>query len=476
MPNPFDFGLDPIGAMSMTDPMSGLPMTAAPAGAQAIPAAAPPATDYNMAPDLNQPVVGFNPSVPMLQAPTMSQKLIAAGLAMIEADKKGLGLGGSLASGMNAYNQQLDDYRLKSRAQRMQDLAEYQLMASIRDRQTAELAKLKRNKAIERLKKEYPDMADLIDADPEKAGELLAKKFAPPKYENVGGQLYKIEDGKDPVLVGANGMTDGGATGDLMRGEEYLKTLNPTFQAQVKAVAEGRAELPSSRSPLYKQLLDAVAQYDPSFDTINYKARAGTRKAFTSGVEGRQANALNTVIGHVGSLYDQIDGLDNTDYQAVNIVKNLWKEQTGDPKITNFQTNAKAVADEVVKVWRASGGSVHDIEEAQKALKSSQSPAQLKGALSTLVELLNSKLGALNEQYKAGMGTAAQAGGILTKESLGTLKKMGLSMEPHGDDAEHEAETMPAQPKPAPTQAQLEYTAKKYGMTVEQVKQKLGIQ
>jgi hypothetical protein len=59
--------------------------------------------------------------------------------------------------------------------------------------------------------------------------------------------------------------------------------------AQVKALAEGRMAFPTGtalKSAYWQDMLQKVAQFDPSFDAVNYNARAGTRKAFTSGKEG----------------------------------------------------------------------------------------------------------------------------------------------------------------------------------------------
>jgi hypothetical protein len=215
-------------------------------------------------------------------------------------------------------------------------------------------------------------------------------------------------------------------------GEAFLANLNPLMANQVKMIAEGRMQLPASRSKMFKPYLDAVTQYDPNFDAVNYNARAMTRKAFTAGVEGRQVNALNTVIGHIHELATQVRNLNNDGgyplATTVNRLANAAKRSAGDPNITNFETNAKAVADEIVKVWRSTGGSVHDIEEAQKALESSQSPAQLMGALTTYGRLLKSKLDAMNDQYAGGMGVAADDHTLLTPEAVSALKELGVEV------------------------------------------------
>ncbi len=253
---------------------------------------------------------------------------------------------------------------------------------------------------------------------------------------SVGGGVPKTDGLPDGFMwqggqaVPIPGLSDGAAAANSgLTGQAYLDALSPERARRVKATAEGNYPLPSTRSKDYEQVMSDVLQYDPSANAFNLPTRAATRKAFTSGVEARQANALNTVIGHIASLGDKIDSLENTSFMPYNFAKNVVAKATGDADITNFQTNAKSVADEVVKVWRASGGSVHDIEEAQKALESSQSPAQLRGGLETLGDLLHSKINALNDQYAKGMGLSSAEHTLLTPEAKASLKKLGIAVD-----------------------------------------------
>lgn len=134
---------------------------------------------------LNKPFVP--PSQPMLAPPTMSQKLIAAGLAMIAADKAGMGGMGSVAAGLGAYNDQMVKYGEEKRKETRERLAEYEILGRIRERQMTEMQAFKKATMLERLKKENPEMADLIDLDPEAAAKAIAAKLTPAKpFEGTG--------------------------------------------------------------------------------------------------------------------------------------------------------------------------------------------------------------------------------------------------------------------------------------------------
>lgn len=207
--------------------------------------------------------------------------------------------------------------------------------------------------------------------------------------------------------------------------EAFLQSLPAGVGSQVKALAEGRMQFPSGfalRSPYWQNLLQAVAKYDPSFDAVNYNNRAKTRASFTSGKEAGQVNAINTVIGHLDNLSDAADALHNGNIQLFNRLGNAVSKATGSPKVTNFDTIKKAVSDEVTRVWRQAGGSEADVKAAQANLDSAGSPAQLHEAIATYGHLLESKLEALNDQYRQGMGTDKVD--MVTPKSQATLQKL----------------------------------------------------
>lgn len=217
-----------------------------------------------------------------------------------------------------------------------------------------------------------------------------------------------------------------GANPDL-HGDDFLKTLSPTLAAQVKAYAEGRQPLPGGfalKTPYFQTLMRYITQYDPSFDAVNFNARSKTRNDFTSGKSAQSINALNTVIGHLQTLSDAADNLNNTNYPAINSVKNYFENAIGDPRFKQFDTTKKAVVDELTRVWRGSGGSEGDIKTWSEQINNANSPAQLHTVIGQLGELLQSKINSLAETYKQGMGTTANTIQFVTPKSQATLQKL----------------------------------------------------
>lgn len=251
------------------------------------------------------------------------------------------------------------------------------------------------------------------------------------KQTSVGGFNPHSGEGLGTMVPAAN---PNGPHGDA-----YLSAIDPTKAAQVKALAEGRMAFPTGtalKSPYWQAMLQDVAQYDPTFDAVNYNARAGTRKAFTSGPESRTVNSLNTVAEHLGTLSDYAGDLNNTSFQPYNRMKNAAAEMFGDKDIAKFNTAKKAVADEVAKVWRASGGSQMDIEENLKNLDGAQSPEQLNAAIGTLTKLIGGKVAALQDQYTSGMGTTKDTRPLVSPEAKSafdkTISRSGLAPDDFG--------------------------------------------
>lgn len=212
-----------------------------------------------------------------------------------------------------------------------------------------------------------------------------------------------------------------------VHGEDYLKALPQPLADQVKALAEGRMQFPGGfalKSPYWQAMISAVSQYDPSFDAVNFNSRAATRKDFTSGKAANNITAINTAMGHIGTLLDKAEKLKNSDFPAVNTVSNMVLNATGDPRVKEFDVAKGAVANELMRVFRQVGASESEVREWGKTVDAAGSPAQLRGAIKTAVELLHSRLTSLEDQYKKGMGTSGDPLKILNDKAEAIYKKV----------------------------------------------------
>lgn len=195
-----------------------------------------------------------------------------------------------------------------------------------------------------------------------------------------------------------------------VHGDAYLQTLPAAVQPVVKAMVEGRQPPPTSfamSKPYWQQLIQAANQYDPSFDQTTWPSRVATRKDFTAGTAAKTITALNTALGHAGVVTDSFHALNNGEYPWLNTAKNWLSEKGGNPAPTNAREAVDALASEGRKVFAASGGgNLTELENWQSNFPINGSPEQQKGAMQTFVGLLDSRMDALGDQYKRGMGKA----------------------------------------------------------------------
>jgi hypothetical protein len=151
--------------------------------------------------------------------------------------------------------------------------------------------------------------------------------------------------------------------------------------------------------------LQAAVYLDPTFDATQYGARYALRRDFTSGNGAKALNSLNMTISHLNDLNQKADALNNRQVPAWNAVGNwLLTQEGGDPRVTNFNVTKNAVANELTRLFRGTGGAEADIQAWNQNINSSESPAQLKGAVETALHLLAGRAAALEDQWNKGIG------------------------------------------------------------------------
>lgn len=216
-------------------------------------------------------------------------------------------------------------------------------------------------------------------------------------------------------------------------GEEFLKGLNDPGRADlIKGMVEGRmapAQMGRFGTQAVQSLLKDAARYEPGFDMTKWGARAATAKDFASGMAAKNVTSLNTVIGHLGDLADKSDALGNFGglplvNKTANEIKNWMATNSGAPEVKNFNLARNAVADEMAKVFRGSGLSDAETRQWKENIDAAGSPEQLRGAISTAIGLMESRLNAMGEQRNKGMSIQTEPMALLTDKSRATLDKV----------------------------------------------------
>lgn len=216
-----------------------------------------------------------------------------------------------------------------------------------------------------------------------------------------------------------------------LHGDDFLKNLDPQIANQVKGIAEGRLPYPSGmggNSPVSMRLKAYVNQYDPTFNSGDTAARFKMITNATNGSLATSNNGLNTAIGHLGELKDAYDGLGNFHSgfgsSVANSIYDTGARFNQSSARTKFDTVVKNLAPEIVRAYRGAGGAEGDILEQLKNFKSAASPEQAQEALSTMVDLLTSKIDANQRQYDEAMGSTGHGKKMISPEAEAVFAKI----------------------------------------------------
>lgn len=136
-----------------------------------------------------------------------------------------------------------------------------------------------------------------------------------------------------------------------------------------------------------------------------------TTQYFTSGKGGQQLAMFDTAIEHSKQLGDAVDALNNGDIRAVNTIGNKIGVEFGNDAVTNFNVVKQALSSEVERLFAGGVATEGDRRELAAPINAANSPAQLRGAINQIVQLMNSRKAALQKQYKSGMRGQPTFGG-----------------------------------------------------------------
>ena len=218
------------------------------------------------------------------------------------------------------------------------------------------------------------------------------------QYEHPSGSTVYSTDAKTnmqqlKVEHGTSGLTD--AQNDAL------------FNPKTGAVATGKVDPNRINGKTARIIADAyIKNPDMSFVDINANA-AGNKAtviAFDKGKQGDIVRSMNVSINHLTTLSELSDALGNGDIKSINNIAQRYKEETGNPAPTNFDTAKRIIAGEIVKGIVGAGGTGEDRAKAAETIDKVKSPAQLKGAIQTYIQLLGGQLEGLGTQYEAGTG------------------------------------------------------------------------
>lgn len=268
------------------------------------------------------------------------------------------------------------------------------------------------------------------------------------------------------VYGGVEWQSDG--KGNLINLATGDRKIDPTGGADVQAnpelvkmIIDGRAPVPTTgrqaADPKWQAAMAEAMRQDPTLSAADYQTRVKTRMDFATGKAAQTKTALNTALGHAGDLNGQIDGLHNTTFPDINALKVGIEGHLGDPRLKPFNQTKEALMHEAMKVFSGSVGSMTEFQRLADTLKITDSPASQHATVKKLVELLASKMDALSEQYKNGMGKEADGTEFLSPHarnvfySITGIEPANTAPQPTPEPTARAPAAPPAKPTAAPT-------------------------
>jgi hypothetical protein len=206
------------------------------------------------------------------------------------------------------------------------------------------------------------------------------------------------------------------------------KPIDAATANLIKQVADYKIDptkISSLKNEDRQRLVSLASQYDPTYDSSSFPAKAAVAKDFTSGKSAQNIRSLNTAVSHLNALAEAGGALGNTSFTPLNTLKNSVSQSTGQPQVVRFNDALNAVAGEMATVFKGTSGTDEEINSWKQQMSASQSPAQIQAGINQMVELMAGRLQALQSQYQTGMGKQANFS-FLNPNSQAILQKWGI--------------------------------------------------
>jgi hypothetical protein len=238
--------------------------------------------------------------------------------------------------------------------------------------------------------------------DPEYQARLKSTQAGTAEKENPLG----FSDKDRQILTNVNNVQEG------YDPKSIIDQLDPGTKDVLRGIGEYDVDLKSIRGmkagPMTYGLIKAVKAVYPDWDEKEYDARQQFLKSWKGKTDTNPIIAIKQTTRHLGELKPSVDSLMSSGSPAVN---KPWqwvqKNMSGDPRVTDVQTNLTAVTEELTKAWAGSNNGLERVKEWEKSLQLANSPQQWNAAISKAAKLLKDATRARTSFYKSAMGREA---------------------------------------------------------------------
>lgn len=275
--------------------------------------------------------------------------------------------------------------------------------------------------------------------------DMFGQKNPGYSFSPMMGKLQKLIAQSQPGASGggdASGASGGpfdafksaasqGATGDAL-----LQTLPKEYQGYMTALRDGRA-IPGNmgRGQGRAGLMIAAQTIWPDMDEANIQERQTQAKNMASDSKsqiGGQLVSSNTLINHLGHMWNDIDNLEKLGvsgkYLGANFLKQAYQDYTGNEPVQSalamLDKHRQAAAGELVALTRGGGGSLQEVQDWKNGMNAYDSTAKLRSGVAAAVDLMHGRIEPGVDKYNRVMGKTDSPDSYLTPGSRSVLDKI----------------------------------------------------
>ena len=182
-----------------------------------------------------------------------------------------------------------------------------------------------------------------------------------------------------------------------------------------------------------QKMANAVRLINPQFDETRWTEKADYIKNWATKDRSTTRNAINTVVQHLGNMFDSVGTIKNGDVQRANQLKNFMNTEVGSGDKPEMENIMNAVASEMAKVYK--GGSAapteQEIAEQRNIMSSKLSPEQFAKVIKSSVQLMTGRLVTMRDEYHEKVGKEL-TDNIINPEARKALGKVSAGLAAYG--------------------------------------------
>jgi hypothetical protein len=166
-------------------------------------------------------------------------------------------------------------------------------------------------------------------------------------------------------------------------------------------------------------------ELNPKFQETNYGNFQKAEGNFGFGKNGDKIRDINSAMGHMGTMWDATNALQNGDVQLLNRIANSAGAAVGSTPAQTYKAIVHAVGPELTKVYITGSGTKEDRKTVEGDFSEALPPEQLRKNIQARAKLLSTVIGSTAHEYQnATYGRGRMHANFFTPEALAQMEKV----------------------------------------------------